>query len=347
MAPKKRRSKTVTIDLGPDEYESLSPSPPIRPLSPDLEAAGIGKAYRAAGKAGSKALALAGKAGSAGVGLALQGASAVGESFISAMKNPIYSNIRTEHWVEKGREITRTRGGTVPLGLPVGILAALAVWEAANYIGQGLAKAAGIVTPIAEIMSPITWPIAAAEYLGPVYLQDVQNLETWLGTNRGSSIGAATPPPVASTGTTATIYTKPPTAMASLANFTGSVLDPLAAALNFIGPQMVTGLSSAPPSSQTGGGGSLPTPSGGSCPVGSTLMNGPYPSKVQICVPNNQVSFFQAGGWTTVSVSQALNCPTGSVAMNPPAADFGLVQPKCVANQDVPVYVALGWSKAP
>lgn len=85
--------------------------------------------------------------------------------FIHAMETPIYQSTKTVvHHAKNGDVITRTEGWTIPLGLPLGLLAIFAGWEALNWLSQavqGIHGEAVTITTVMDMLNPTTWLIDA------------------------------------------------------------------------------------------------------------------------------------------------------------------------------------------
>lgn len=181
------------------------------------------------------------------------GAEAAGilKSVINALEKPIYSNLKvdTATWQSNDKTGTvhttvHTHGWTIPLGVPVLVVGSIALWEVGNFIAQGLAKVAGVVPDIALAMSPASWVIEGANIVAtdisaatnPTLLT---NLANYLLNNKGKTTAAADPPPAG-----VAVYTRPPTAMASLSNLVQNFVDPIAATAGSYGPKLVGALAS-------------------------------------------------------------------------------------------------------
>lgn len=173
------------------------------------------------------ALAVAGKSAS-------ESASSLGAQFLAAMSKPIYQDVRTTvttHVTEKGYVVTEshTKGFTIPLGLVVGTIAAVAAWEALTNLAAAFGEFAEDAADIIE--API---LIALDELGVVV-----DIGTWVASSGGAvkskvvqwqSTGTSMP----STATVKTV-TVPATGMAGLSQLMATLLAPgsaLASQLN-------------------------------------------------------------------------------------------------------------------
>lgn len=184
------------------------------------------------------------------------GAEAAGivRSVVNALEKPIYSNLETTtvtHLAENGDVTvrTKTKGWTIPLGIPVLIVGSVAVWEAANFVAQGLSKAAGVVTDVSQgAMNLATWPLVVVNLAqgAPVWAwneaQGAWNAAEGFVAKAGQIFGVfpASSPAVQSLPKGVAVYARPPTAMASVSNLIQNLLDPIAATAGAYGPKVVS-----------------------------------------------------------------------------------------------------------
>jgi hypothetical protein len=182
-------------------------------------------------------------------------AAGVIKGVINALEKPIWSNVETTtvtHVAQNGDVITRTRtkGFTIPLGVPVLVVGSIMAWEVGNFIGQGLAKVAGVVPNINDLMNPSNWGgtivssaqgqlnnianAAGSTGLGPLS-------GAWLAQQAISYFSPGKAPSSLPAGQWA--YARPSSAMASLSNLVQNFVDPIAATAGSYGPSLIKALS--------------------------------------------------------------------------------------------------------
>lgn len=84
----------------------------------------------------------------------------VAKTFLVAMEKPIWQSTKTvTHTAKNGDVITRTEGWTIPLGLPVSIMAIMAAWEAMNWVSQAVNQNPDVqaIRDIAWYLEPLNW----------------------------------------------------------------------------------------------------------------------------------------------------------------------------------------------
>lgn len=172
--------------------------------------------------------------------------SGVIRSVVTAMEKPIYSNLETTtvtHVAQNGDVIvrTRTKGWTVPLGLPVLAVGAAAFWE----IGLAFSKAFGIGKggPAADfatadllMVSPVLWAFdeagnAVGNYVGTTITGEVNKFWDWLD---GSGRTHSDPPPAA-----VKTVAMPPTGMAAINQFLQHGVGALSAPMAQVVPKIL------------------------------------------------------------------------------------------------------------
>lgn len=82
------------------------------------------------------------------------------KTFMIEMGKPIYQKTKTvTHTAKDGTVVTRTEGWTIPLGLPLGIVAVMAAWEAMNWVSQGINQNPDVqaIKDIAWYLEPLNW----------------------------------------------------------------------------------------------------------------------------------------------------------------------------------------------
>lgn len=180
------------------------------------------------------------QAASLGVGKLLAGESAgVIRSIITALEKPIWSNVETivvTHVAENGDIITRTRtkGLTIPLGVPVLIVGSVVLWEVGKDIAAGLSSIPGAVATAASLLNPTTWAIA------PLLNQqtDVRLIDFFSGGKFSQALAGQA---LSKDGAATLTYTRSPTAMASISNLVQNMIDPVATIVGQVGPVVAMG----------------------------------------------------------------------------------------------------------
>lgn len=126
--------------------------------------------------------------------LADEGAS-VARAIIAAMEKPIYSDLQTQtvtHVAKNGDIIVRTttKGWTIPLGVPVLFIGAIAAWEIGLALANAFKQAGNLVPTVADALNPANWIAYAIAGPGGFLLGSaIQNLIS--GASGGSAPSSA------------------------------------------------------------------------------------------------------------------------------------------------------------
>jgi len=297
-------------------------------------------------KAGSKAVGAAKGALSAAlpeVGLALQTfGSGAGHAISEGLKQPIYSDVKTETYYDKKtkRTVTHTHGGSVSVGLLAAAFIGFAAWEVGTDIAKALSGwngGANVIKSAEDLLNPGAWnvyTIVGGVVLGPTgaligqlsgapsitsqVVSDVQTIANWLSGQ--SSKSASTPPtPMPTVQSPVQQYAKPSTPMASFANLVQGILDPVSAEVNQLGTEALY--------AAQGGALTIPPPSGGSG------YQGPGPG-----TPGNSAP----GPGTIAYYVTAGPCATGYTLMQAVLSNGQPGALMCVLNSSVAAYLAAG-----
>lgn len=167
--------------------------------------------------------------------------------FMAAMSRPIYSNLRvtTRSWTEEDKNgklhsltETKTKGWTIPLGLVLGSLVVIALWEASLAAAQAFNSA---IKTADQILSA---PIILAQDVNGAFVgiltqgaQAGQALWDWLDGTGASHSGA---PPSAIKQ-----VAMPATGMAAFSQAFIGLVAPIGAAGQALGGQIVSGFQNA------------------------------------------------------------------------------------------------------